>query len=203
MRVYHVAQESGLASRVLLQMLHARGIEMPSHMAILTEDQSDQLSEAIQSLRGGGSIAPKPEPEAPAPEPAVPQVVENAPPGSVPPGTLVGRRKKTDEDDARKPAPSKRRKKAGDEKRQELSEELLREGLQEVRNLGSSTGEAQPPNPTAIPPKPGAAPPVPPRRMPTRPVPQTGPGGRALSRLQQRRAPRTLVRQRRRGKQAP
>ncbi len=192
MRVYHVARESGYASRVLLQMLHARGVDLPSHMAPLSEPEATVLAECVTALRSGAPIAPPPAAAAAAARPgaaAATTAVEDA-----------RTRKRRPEEEVRKPGTSKKRK-GRDEKMAELSEELLQEGFAEVLEHDPTAlpgAGLTPPRAEA----PAAAPTAPvPAPMPTRPH-RTGPA-RGPTRFDQRRTPRTLVRQRRRGKSEP
>ena len=67
MRVYHLAKEQGLPGRVLLGMLHARGIEVPSHMCLLEEPHAVYLREAIATHKAGGGVFPTAAPGAAGP----------------------------------------------------------------------------------------------------------------------------------------
>ncbi len=180
MRVYHLSREAGLANRVLLQMLHARGIDPGSHMAPLAEEHAVLIREAVAAQKAGGPSALGG---------SVPAAAGAR--GALPAAGLGGRRRAGAEEEAKaaKTGTSKKRK-GRDEKREELSEELLVEGFQEVLEV----------DPNAVPGIRGAK-----AVEDVRPVeaPAPAPEVERLSRLQQRRAPRTLVRQKRRGRQAP
>jgi translation initiation factor IF-2 len=191
LRVYHLARETGLAGRILLQMLHARGIDVGSHMSVLEEAHAAVLREAIAAQKAGG-------PALLAPVPAAAGAVGARRPAAAAAAGAVGvaeRRRRPGEEDVRpvKAGTSKKRK-GRDEKREELSEELLEDGLDEIVEV----------DPGALP---GVAPVVP-ARTPVAPIPAAevaprSPTGERLTRLEQRRAPRTLVRQKRRGRQEP
>ena len=187
MRVYHLARETGLAGRLLLQMLHARGIEVPSHMAVLEDAHAAVLREAAAAQKAGG-------PSALVQAPAAGGLARRpAAPGGA--GVLADRKKRPGEEEAKpvKAGPSKKRK-GRDEKREELSEELLEEGFEEIIEV----------DPTALPGLAAYKAP-PPVEEPVAPVPRAPAAApvERLTRLEQRRAPRTLVRQKRRGRQEP
>ena len=199
MRVYHLSRELGVANRVLLQMLQVRGVEIPSHMAVLDDAQAVVLRDAVAAQKAGG--------------PAL-----TATPAGAAAGTGIRRpgtgfapapvRRRTGEDaTAAKVGPSKKRK-GRDERMGELSEELLEEGVEEI----VEQDPAALPGHQVVKPAASAAPVVPevpvpaaPAPVPTARIPDARPqqGTERLSRLEQRRAPRTLVRQRRRGKKEP
>ncbi len=194
MRVYHLSRETGLATRILLQMLHARGVDPGSHMAIIGDEQAAVIREALATQKAGGPSAMSalagPATSAAAPStPGVGSVIRTLDgPGTSAPVAPGARRREEDPRAAAKTGTSKKRK-GRDEKREELSEELLEEGFEEILEV----------DPEAVVPGVVVQRPVEPAPMEKAPVP----GVERLSRLQQRRAPRTLQRQRRRGKQAP
>jgi translation initiation factor IF-2 len=199
LRVYHVARETGYTNRVLLQMMHARGVDLPSHMGPLTDAETAVLNEVVTALKAGNPVATSAPAAAPAARPAPGRPVISAVVGTLDTSTTSttsaedARNKKVKgriEEEPRKvtPPPRKQRR-ARDDKSIELTQELEEEGIAEVL--------APEPEPTVAP-KPGI-----PAPMPTRPIPGVPQGGRGMSRLDQRRTPRTLTRQRRRGRQAP
>jgi translation initiation factor IF-2 len=198
LRVYHVAKETGLSCRALLQMLSSRGVDVASHMAPLAEGEWAVLHELVEAHRRGGPAAAAAAAARPAAGAARPGAAVAGARGAV--GAAVPadkRRRPEDEVPARKPGVVKKktRGRAADEKAEELSEELLEEGFEEVL-------EADPlalPGIPVPPPKPvePVAPAPAPRPVPRAPV-EAPPPDQRMSRLDQRRTPRTLQRQRRR-----
>jgi translation initiation factor IF-2 len=200
LRVYHLARESGLSGRILLQMLHARGIEVPSHMSVLEEVHAAVLREAVAAQKAGGGLIP-----GATLAPAATGAAGLRRPGVAPALGVGDKRRRPGEEEAKpvKAGTSKKRK-GRDEKREELSEELLEDGIEEIIEVDPAAlpGITAP---AAL--RPGTpTPPPAPVEMPDAPIIRSAPipaPVERLSRLEQRRAPRTLVRQKRRGRQEP
>src|SRR2546428_14130317 len=84
MRVYQLAKELKITSKDLLTHLRAQGVELPSHMSALTDEQVAQLTREFSAPPAGSkaAVAAQP-PSAAAPAPSA--VAAAAPPAVVAP----------------------------------------------------------------------------------------------------------------------